>query len=562
MNVVALISGGKDSCYCMMECVKRGHKIVAMANLLPMNDEDHDIDSWMYQTVAHEMIDYLSCCLPGVPMYRRRIKGQAKSTSLSYEQSSGDEVEDLWHLLKWIGSKHGEINAVCSGAILSNYQRLRVEHVCWRLGWTSLAFLWEPKEQRSLLQSMIDDGVHAVLVKVASMGLIPNKHLGLSLEQMFPLLKKYEKEFGCSVCGEGGEFETFVLDCPLFENRIELLECEKKCLSNDPISPVGLLIVKKFQLISKKTLQIVENAKPNVVCFDEEFKGEEQDEEEQREMCEVALKIEKKSVGKYHFCRVSCEKGDARCYEKICETILKRVPGRSKCLLHVSVQCSNMEDFVAFNRIYSRYQEMNEPPSRAVFQLDHSGAFLADALFVEDVEGRKSLHVQSISKWAPACIGPYSQCVVYDDLLFLSGQIHLVSDTMKLSEVPSIQLCLDHVEAVLTCQGSSLDCVVFCRLLVANGADVDLSLVPDNAVVSVVAVSKLPRNATFEVVCIASMKKSYKKEIQENGSQVSRHCRGDKKMLGFAVGEDIRLSNSEQMLCENTFPHSKETFFV
>lgn len=35
MRVVALISGGKDSCYNMLQCVAAGHDIVALANLRP-----------------------------------------------------------------------------------------------------------------------------------------------------------------------------------------------------------------------------------------------------------------------------------------------------------------------------------------------------------------------------------------------------------------------------------------------------------------------------------------------------------------------------------------------
>lgn len=37
MRVVALISGGKDSCFNMMQCEKYGHKIVALANLKPIS---------------------------------------------------------------------------------------------------------------------------------------------------------------------------------------------------------------------------------------------------------------------------------------------------------------------------------------------------------------------------------------------------------------------------------------------------------------------------------------------------------------------------------------------
>jgi len=36
MRVVALISGGKDSCFNMMQCIAAGHEIVALANLYPV----------------------------------------------------------------------------------------------------------------------------------------------------------------------------------------------------------------------------------------------------------------------------------------------------------------------------------------------------------------------------------------------------------------------------------------------------------------------------------------------------------------------------------------------
>ena len=38
-KVLALISGGKDSCYSMIQCVSAGHQIVGLANLRPHNEE-------------------------------------------------------------------------------------------------------------------------------------------------------------------------------------------------------------------------------------------------------------------------------------------------------------------------------------------------------------------------------------------------------------------------------------------------------------------------------------------------------------------------------------------
>lgn len=58
------------------------------------------------------------------------------------------------------------MTAVGSGAILSNYQRTRVENVCGRLGLTSLAYLWR-RPQSPLLAEMVEAGLDAVLVKVS-----------------------------------------------------------------------------------------------------------------------------------------------------------------------------------------------------------------------------------------------------------------------------------------------------------------------------------------------------------------------------------------------------------
>ena len=48
---------------------------------------------------------------------------------MAYEETAGDEVEDLLALLAFAKHLHPEIEAVSSGAIASDYQRLRVEHV-------------------------------------------------------------------------------------------------------------------------------------------------------------------------------------------------------------------------------------------------------------------------------------------------------------------------------------------------------------------------------------------------------------------------------------------------
>jgi diphthine-ammonia ligase len=108
----------------------------------------------MYQTVGQDAIELVAKALD-VPLYRRVISGSAKHQGAEYGSRTahgsadlmGDETEDLYHLLSTVlvrfssiffiiassenvaQEHHPEIQGVSVGAILSNYQRVRVEHV-------------------------------------------------------------------------------------------------------------------------------------------------------------------------------------------------------------------------------------------------------------------------------------------------------------------------------------------------------------------------------------------------------------------------------------------------
>ncbi len=99
MKFVALVSGGKDSCYNIMKCLSFGHELVCLANLCPPPDfTGEDMNSFMYQTAACNVLDAFPECL-GVPLIREPIRGKAAVQSLNYSCAEEDEVEDLFRLL-------------------------------------------------------------------------------------------------------------------------------------------------------------------------------------------------------------------------------------------------------------------------------------------------------------------------------------------------------------------------------------------------------------------------------------------------------------------------------
>jgi diphthine-ammonia ligase len=67
---------------------------------------------------------------------------------------------------------------------------------------------------------MIKYKMKSILVKTASMGLYPNKYLGKTIEEMEGVFKILNKSSFLNICGEGGEYETLTLNCPIFKKEI------------------------------------------------------------------------------------------------------------------------------------------------------------------------------------------------------------------------------------------------------------------------------------------------------------------------------------------------------
>ena len=125
LNVIALISGGKDSIYSILHCLQNGHKVVAMGNVYPLprasseSKESHvtqgveanedDLNSYMYQTVGHTVIPLYEQAL-GIPLYRQPILGNAVDMDSTYGQPTHgvDETESLVPLLQKIMAVHPE----------------------------------------------------------------------------------------------------------------------------------------------------------------------------------------------------------------------------------------------------------------------------------------------------------------------------------------------------------------------------------------------------------------------------------------------------------------------
>ncbi|XP_042300383.1 diphthine--ammonia ligase isoform X3 [Sceloporus undulatus] len=573
MKVVALISGGKDSCYNMMQCVAAGHQIVALANLRPAENKEgvDELDSYMYQTVGHHAIDIYSEAM-GLPLYRHTIKGASVDTGRIYTRCEGDEVEDLYHLLKLVKDKEN-VDAVSVGAILSDYQRVRVEDVCKRLALQPLAYLWR-QDQETLLKEMISSNIQAIIIKVAAFGLVPDKHLGKTLDEMEPYLLELSKKYGVHICGEGGEYETFTLDCPLFKKKIVLDSSEVVVHSADAFAPVAYLRLLKLHLEDKASTTVTFSGKSltgSCSCEIEEFEDNVWPslEEQNENLCitwyssgptfqksSKTFECSGKSLKGYQWitsitARLHPSEGDS-VQESAKEVFsLLRVHLNSKGLeltdiILVHLYMKSMKDFAVINSVYMTAFDLC-PPARVCLEapLPEGMMFQMDCLahkygeMVGDVPcyQKQVMHIQSISHWAPANIGPYSQCIQIGDVLYCAGQIALVPCTMQLTNAgveAEALLSLNHVEKVLKAMshGAELHHILMANCYVTDykyisvaqaawqkklrelkqAEDEDMNEPATYGEVAVVVVPFLPRAASVEWHVIAVVDKQQQRE--------------------------------------------------
>ncbi|XP_029456071.1 diphthine--ammonia ligase isoform X2 [Rhinatrema bivittatum] len=475
----------------MMQCVAAGHRIVALANLRPAEAKGStdELDSYMYQTVGHQAIDLYAAAM-NLPLYRGTIRGTSVSIGRMYTECEGDEVEDLYQLLKLVKEKES-VEGVSVGAILSDYQRVRVENVCKRLNLQPLAYLWR-RNQEDLLKEMISCNIEAIIIKVAAFGLDPDKHLGKTMDKMEPYLMELSRKYGVHVCGEGGEYETFTLDCPLFQKRLVVDASEVIMHSADAFAPVAYLRLLQLHLEEKPNIGSSNTClTQSCLCTTTTHRSEEgapciQEEEEGKgarlmnwnssrtkalPACK-SLKSSGPSPNGYRWISgisaqlASCE-GDS--VQDSVQQAFSSLQGQLeaqglalKDIVLVHLYMRKMTDFAAINSVYETQFDICPParvcveiplPDGIFFRMDCLIHWHPAVIAGSSHSERLTMHVQSISHWAPANIGPYSQAIkVKEKMIFCAGQIALVPCTMQLVTGgidAEAEVSLSHVEKVL-----------------------------------------------------------------------------------------------------------------
>jgi diphthine-ammonia ligase len=201
MEFAVLTSGGKDSLFSAYYMYIQGWDIRALIKVNPKN-----ADSYLFHTVNLDAVDF---------------QAQAMSVGVATVEVGGKkelEVEELKSGLRAVAKEYG-LSFLVTGAIASEYQRTRFDRVCEEIGIKNLSPIWH-KNAEKLFKTYLEEGFKFVFSGVYAMGLNAS-WLGriISFRDMKELVELNQK-YGVSVVGEGGEYESLVVDCPLFNKAL------------------------------------------------------------------------------------------------------------------------------------------------------------------------------------------------------------------------------------------------------------------------------------------------------------------------------------------------------
>jgi asparagine synthase (glutamine-hydrolysing) len=134
--------------------------------------------------------------------------------------AGNDEFQALEEDLGEAKQEYG-LQGLVTGAVASDYQKSRIDGMCDFVGLKSYSPIWR-KQPRAIVDDLRQADFRVILTKVAANGL-DQSWLGKELSRSdWDKLLELSGKYGFNPAGEGGEYETFVLDAPHFKKRIDI----------------------------------------------------------------------------------------------------------------------------------------------------------------------------------------------------------------------------------------------------------------------------------------------------------------------------------------------------
>jgi diphthine-ammonia ligase len=195
-NSLCSWSGGKDSCFALLQAIQTGYSPKVLLNVL--NEEGRISRSH------------------GIPSPILEAQAAAAGLPIRLISSSWNDYEKMFTAALGELKQQYQLTHAVFGDIDLQPHRDWEEKVCGNAGLTAVLPLWQ-QDRRQLVNQMLEAGIETMIVSCnEEMG---ERFLGKTLT--VSLIDELES-MGIDACGENGEFHTLVLDCPLFNERVDV----------------------------------------------------------------------------------------------------------------------------------------------------------------------------------------------------------------------------------------------------------------------------------------------------------------------------------------------------
>jgi len=189
-------SGGKDSCFALMQAIEHGYTPKVLLNVL---NEEGKISR------SH-----------GIPAAILKAQAAAAGLPIHLISSSWQDYENKFvEALTQLNEQYNLSHAVFGDIDLQAHRDWE-EKVCATAGLQAYLPLWQ-QNRKDLVIQMINSGIETIIVSCNT--LMGERFLGKKIS--LQLVEELEA-LGVDACGENGEFHTLVINCPLFAKRVSV----------------------------------------------------------------------------------------------------------------------------------------------------------------------------------------------------------------------------------------------------------------------------------------------------------------------------------------------------
>jgi len=231
MDVAIMYSGGKDSNYAVKSALDKGWNIKYLLSVKP-----NRTDCFLFHFAT---VEY--------------TKLQAEALGLRHhllECSVADPKKEAEIVRKFV-VENQKVDAVVLGGTGLQATQIRSIQDALRPHNVEVFAAHSGEDHVEVLKKMVNGGFEIMITQVASDGMA--KWLGVSItKENIIELEADSVKFGFHVGGEGGYYDSFVVDSPVFKKRIIIEEAEK--IMEDQYS--GHVLIKKAKLVPKEKVAV------------------------------------------------------------------------------------------------------------------------------------------------------------------------------------------------------------------------------------------------------------------------------------------------------------------